>query len=79
MNSRIEVPMEVKWQPAWLTWVSAVTTCLKALGNIVAHIKGTFFERGKGRVEYVISGLGAVNIQLAVGLTGKECVCLDRF
>ena len=31
-DGRITVPMEVKWQPAWLTWVGAVTTCLKALG-----------------------------------------------
>ena len=27
-----EVPMEVKYHPAWLTWVSSVTGCLEALG-----------------------------------------------
>jgi hypothetical protein len=26
------VPMEVQWAPAWLTWVAATTTCLRALG-----------------------------------------------
>jgi len=28
----VMVPMKVEWQPAWLTWVGATTTCLKALG-----------------------------------------------
>lgn len=27
-----KVPMEVEYQPAWLTWVASTTTCLKALG-----------------------------------------------
>jgi hypothetical protein len=26
------IPMEVTYQPAWLTWVASVTSCLKALG-----------------------------------------------
>jgi len=28
----VTVPMNVEWQPCWLTWVSATTTCLRALG-----------------------------------------------
>jgi len=28
----IRVPMEVEYAPAWLTWVAATTTCLRALG-----------------------------------------------
>jgi hypothetical protein len=28
----VMVPMEVKYEPAWLTWVSATTACLRALG-----------------------------------------------
>ncbi|MCX6646817.1 MAG: hypothetical protein NTY09_10770 [bacterium] len=31
----VMVPMEVKYQPAWLTWVASVTTCLNALGHDV--------------------------------------------
>ena len=27
----IHVPMEVEYQPAWLTWVASTTTCLRAL------------------------------------------------
>jgi hypothetical protein len=29
----VRVPMEVQYQPAWLTWVAATTTCLRALGQ----------------------------------------------
>lgn len=32
MKGSARVPMEVTYQPAWLTWVSATTGCLKALG-----------------------------------------------
>jgi len=32
MQDSVEVPMEVAYQPAWLTWVAATTGCLKALG-----------------------------------------------
>jgi hypothetical protein len=28
----INLPMEVSYQPAWLTWVASTTTCLRALG-----------------------------------------------
>ena len=28
----VKVPMDVTYQPAWLTWVASATTCLKALG-----------------------------------------------
>lgn len=28
----VAVPMEVLWQPSWLSWVGATTTCLRALG-----------------------------------------------
>ncbi len=28
----IQVPMDVEYQPAWLTWVASTTTCLRALG-----------------------------------------------
>ena len=28
----IHVPMNVEYQPAWLTWVASTTTCLQALG-----------------------------------------------
>ena len=31
----VMVPMEVEYQPAWLTWVASATTCLKALGHDV--------------------------------------------
>lgn len=31
-GSRIDLPMEVEYQPAWLTWVASTTTCLRALG-----------------------------------------------
>lgn len=31
--SAVMVPMQVQWQPAWLTWVAATTTCLRALGH----------------------------------------------
>jgi hypothetical protein len=30
--TKMMVPMEVHWTPAWLTWVGATTTCLRALG-----------------------------------------------
>lgn len=30
-QSEIRVPMEVEYQPAWLTWVASTTTCLRAL------------------------------------------------
>jgi len=33
MGDTAMVPMDVQLQPAWLTWVSATTTCLKALGT----------------------------------------------
>jgi hypothetical protein len=32
MSGSAKVPMPVEYQPAWLTWVSATTGCLKALG-----------------------------------------------
>lgn len=32
MQDPVKVPMEVAYQPAWLTWVAATTGCLKALG-----------------------------------------------
>jgi hypothetical protein len=31
-STAIRVPMEVEYAPAWLTWVAATTTCLRALG-----------------------------------------------
>lgn len=31
MNATM-VPMKVEWAPAWLSWVAAATTCLRALG-----------------------------------------------
>ncbi len=31
MNATM-VPMKVEWAPAWLSWVAATTTCLRALG-----------------------------------------------
>ena len=31
-TDQITVPMDVEWQPAWITWVAATTTCLNALG-----------------------------------------------
>ena len=31
-SSAIRLPMEVEYQPAWLTWVASTTTCLRALG-----------------------------------------------
>ena len=31
-TAKVMVPMEVEWVPAWLTWVSATTSCLRALG-----------------------------------------------
>lgn len=31
-STAIKVPMEVEYAPAWLTWVAAATTCLRALG-----------------------------------------------
>ena len=30
-SSRIRLPMEVAYQPAWLTWVACTATCLRAL------------------------------------------------
>jgi hypothetical protein len=30
-TTKLMVPMEVAYQPAWLTWVASTTTCLKAL------------------------------------------------
>lgn len=30
--SAVRVPMNVEYQPAWLTWVASTTTCLRALG-----------------------------------------------
>ena len=30
--SQMEQIIQVEYQPAWLTWVAAATTCLKALG-----------------------------------------------
>jgi len=32
MKTTAQVPMEVQYQPAWLTWVASATTCLRALG-----------------------------------------------
>ena len=29
----VMVPMQVQWQPGWLTWVAATTSCLRALGH----------------------------------------------
>ena len=31
-SSEIRIPMDVEYQPAWLTWVASTTTCLQALG-----------------------------------------------
>ena len=32
-SNAVMVPMQVQWQPAWLTWVGATTSCLRALGH----------------------------------------------
>lgn len=32
MKTTAQVPMEVAYTPAWLTWVASATTCLRALG-----------------------------------------------
>ncbi len=31
-NTTSRVPMSIEYEPAWLTWVGATTTCLRALG-----------------------------------------------
>jgi hypothetical protein len=31
-TATIRIPVEIKWEPAWLSWVGATTSCLKALG-----------------------------------------------
>jgi len=37
-----EVPIEMKWEPSWLSWAGSVTTCLKALGVecCIAYVGG---------------------------------------
>jgi hypothetical protein len=50
----ITVPMEVRWTPAWLSWVAATTTCLRALGVErdavdVAGMSGYAFHIGVAR------------------------------
>jgi len=32
MDSSPEKRIDVEYQPAWLTWLAATSTCLKALG-----------------------------------------------
>lgn len=32
MARKLSLPMEVRYRPAWLTWVASTTTCLNALG-----------------------------------------------
>jgi hypothetical protein len=53
-NTRVQVPMEVRWTPAWLSWVAATTTCLRALGVEcdpveVAGMTGYAFHLGIAR------------------------------
>jgi hypothetical protein len=31
-SKKITVPLDVKWHPAWISWVGATTSCLNALG-----------------------------------------------
>jgi hypothetical protein len=35
---RVPTPIEVTWKPCWLSWVSATTACLKALGVECDHV-----------------------------------------
>ena len=32
-NKAITVPMDINYQPSWLSWVGSTTTCLNALGK----------------------------------------------
>lgn len=57
MPDAVDVPLDVTYQPAWLTWVASTTTCLKTLGvecdqvdvaGALGKVRGAFPFPGAG-------------------------------